>query len=47
MAFTGWPEEALDFYDGLTADNTKTYWTAHKAVYDDKVLRPMAELTRN
>jgi len=44
MAFGGWPEEALDFYDGLAADNTKTYWTAHKAVYDEKVLRPMAEL---
>ena len=27
MAFSGWPEEALDFYDGLVADNTKTYWT--------------------
>src|SRR6516164_1176702 len=45
MAFSGWPEEALDFYDGLVADNTKTYWTAHKAIYDEKVLRPMAELT--
>src|SRR6516225_10363040 len=44
MAFTGWPEEALDFYDGLAADNTKTYWTAHKAVYTDKVLGPMTEL---
>src|SRR5579862_3685858 len=45
MAFSGWPEEALDFYDGLAADNTKTYWTEHKAVYEDKILRPMAELT--
>jgi uncharacterized protein (TIGR02453 family) len=44
MAFSGWPEEALDFYDGLAADNTKTYWTANKAVYEDKVLRPMTEL---
>jgi len=44
MAFSGWPEEALDFYDGLAADNTKTYWTEHKAVYDEKILRPMAEL---
>jgi uncharacterized protein (TIGR02453 family) len=44
MAFSGWPEEALDFYDGLAADNTKTYWTEHKAVYDEKVLYPMAEL---
>jgi len=44
MAFSGWPEEALDFYDGLTADNSKTYWTANRAVYDELVLGPMAEL---
>jgi uncharacterized protein (TIGR02453 family) len=44
MAFSGWPEVALDFYDGLAADNTKTYWTANKAVYEEKVLRPMADL---
>src|SRR5271156_1850506 len=45
MAFSGWPEDALDFYDGLAADNSKSYWTEHKAVYEDQVLRPMAELT--
>jgi uncharacterized protein (TIGR02453 family) len=45
MAFSGWPEEALDFYDGLAIDNSKAYWTEHKAVYEDKVLRPMTELT--
>ncbi len=44
MAFSGWAEEALDFYEGLEADNTKTYWTRQKAVYEDKVLRPMMEL---
>jgi uncharacterized protein (TIGR02453 family) len=44
MAFSGWPEEALDFYDGLAADNTKTYWTEHRAIYDEKILRPMADL---
>lgn len=44
MAFSGWPEEALDFYDGLEADNSKTYWLAHKHVYDASVLAPMAEL---
>ena len=32
MSFQGWPEEALDFYEGLEADNSKAYWTAHKAV---------------
>ncbi|HEY6313982.1 MAG TPA: DUF2461 domain-containing protein [Streptosporangiaceae bacterium] len=45
MAFSGWPEEALDFYDGLEVDNSKSYWTEHKAVYEDKILRPMTELT--
>lgn len=45
MSFRGWPEEALDFYDGLEPGNTKIYWTAHKAVYDMAVLGPMTELT--
>lgn len=44
MPFDGWPEEALEFYEGLAADNSKAYWTAHKAVYEDVVLRPMTEL---
>ena len=44
MAFQGWPEEALEFYEGLAADNSKTYWTRHKATYDEMVLGPMAEL---
>ncbi len=44
MAFDGWPEEALEFYEGLAADNSKAYWTANKAVYEDAVLRPMTEL---
>lgn len=44
MAFGGWPEEALTFYEGLEADNSKSYWTSHKAVYDASVLAPMTEL---
>jgi uncharacterized protein (TIGR02453 family) len=44
MSFTGWPEQALEFYEGLEADNSKTYWTGHKAVYEDMVLGPMTEL---
>ena len=44
MSFHGWPEDALDFYDGLEADNSKAYWTANKAVYEATVLGPMAEL---
>jgi uncharacterized protein (TIGR02453 family) len=45
MAFGGWPPEALEFYEGLEADNSKSFWTRHKAVYEDAVLRPMQELT--
>src|SRR5260370_17112666 len=44
MSFQGWPEEALDFYEGLEADNSKAYWTTHKAIYEEKVRGPMAEL---
>jgi uncharacterized protein (TIGR02453 family) len=44
MAFEGWPAEALEFYEGLEADNSRTYWTRHKALYDETVLRPMTEL---
>ncbi|GAA1841970.1 DUF2461 domain-containing protein [Asanoa iriomotensis] len=44
MAFRGWPSEALEFYEGLEADNSKTYWTAHKDVYEDQVRAPMQAL---
>ena len=44
MAFRGWPAEALEFYEGLEADNSKAYWTQHKAIYDTAVLAPMQEL---
>ena len=44
MTFRGWPAEALEFYDGLAADNSKTYWTAHKSTYDDMVRAPMVAL---
>jgi uncharacterized protein (TIGR02453 family) len=45
MAFQGWPEAALDFFEGLERDNSKAYWTAHRPVYDEAVLGPMTELT--
>ena len=28
MAFGGWSAEALEFYEGLEADNSKSYWTS-------------------
>jgi uncharacterized protein (TIGR02453 family) len=44
MAFTGWPVEALEFYEGLEIDNSKAYWQAHKATYERSVEGPMEEL---
>jgi uncharacterized protein (TIGR02453 family) len=44
MSFHGFPVEALDFYEGLESDNTKTYWTAHKTIYDECVLAPLVAL---
>ncbi len=44
MVFAGWPIEAIEFYEGLEADNSKVYWQDHKAVYDRRVKAPMEEL---
>ncbi|MCG7580741.1 MULTISPECIES: DUF2461 domain-containing protein [Mycolicibacterium] len=44
MAFRGWPIEAVEFYEGLEADNSKVYWQEHKAVYERQVKAPMEEL---
>jgi uncharacterized protein (TIGR02453 family) len=45
VTFKGWPERALDFYAGLEADNSKSYWLAHKSEYDDAVKAPFVELS--
>jgi len=42
--FAGFPAEAFSFYEGLEADNSKTYWTAHKDVYDRCVRGPLTAL---
>ena len=44
MGFRGFPEEAVRFFEGLAADNSKAYWQANKAVYETAVRAPMAEL---
>ena len=44
MAFKGWPADALEFYEGLEADNSKVYWTEHKDTYTTAVHAPMAAL---
>ncbi len=43
--FSGFPDAALDFYDDLELDNTKSFWEAHKHVYDEAVRLPMLALT--
>ena len=37
MSFEGFPDEGLVFYEGLEADNSKTYWTRHKGAHDEHV----------
>jgi uncharacterized protein (TIGR02453 family) len=44
MGFTRFDDEAFEFYEGLRADNSKTYWTEHKHVYDRSVRAPMQAL---
>jgi uncharacterized protein (DUF2461 family) len=44
MGFSGWSPGAVEFFEGLQADNTKAYWSAHKEVYERSVRGPMAEL---
>ena len=44
MSFDGFPDEGLLFYEGLEADNSKTYWTAHRADYEAHVRAPMTAL---
>ena len=44
MAFSGISFVALDFYEDLEADNSKTFWTTHKHIYDEQVKAPLLEL---
>jgi uncharacterized protein (TIGR02453 family) len=44
MSFAGIPVAALDFYEDLENDNTKSFWTANKVVYDESVKAPLQEL---
>jgi uncharacterized protein (DUF2461 family) len=44
MAFQGRPGETLDFYEGVAAGNSRTCWTRHKALYEERVRGPMAAL---
>ena len=42
--FTGFPSQALDFYDDLEVDNSRAFWESHKGTYEYSVRRPMVAL---
>ncbi|MGF1648362.1 MAG: DUF2461 domain-containing protein [Kineosporiaceae bacterium] len=44
--FEGFGEDALDFYLGLAADNSRTYWQARRPRYESAVAEPMRALAR-
>jgi uncharacterized protein (TIGR02453 family) len=44
VTFRGFGERLIDFYEGLEADNSKAYWSDHKAIYDEHVHAPMVAL---
>ncbi|MGI5168005.1 DUF2461 domain-containing protein [Spirillospora sp. CA-253888] len=41
MTFNGFTEQTFAFYEGLLADNSKAYWTAHRDVYEEHVREPL------
>jgi uncharacterized protein (TIGR02453 family) len=44
LKFVGWADEALAFYEGLEADNSKAFWQANKQDYEESVRAPMEAL---
>lgn len=44
MTFSGFPPEAVEFYQQLELHNTREWWVAHKATYQDAVRVPVLEL---
>lgn len=43
--FSGFPPEAIEFYEQLDADNSKAFWADNKGRFADLVKAPMVELT--
>lgn len=44
VGFTGFGDAAVDFYEGLEADNSKAYWADHRHLYESDVREPMQAL---
>jgi uncharacterized protein (TIGR02453 family) len=43
--FRGWSKAAIDFYRELEVENSKTFWTAHKEIYETEVKAPFEALS--
>jgi uncharacterized protein (TIGR02453 family) len=43
-SFEGFGERALDFYEGLAADNSRSYWQDNQDVYREHVAGPLQAL---
>jgi len=43
----GFGPQARSFFEGLENDNSKEYWTANKAVFEEAVKEPMAALVES
>ena len=44
MGFSGFPVAAIEFYERLGADNSRTFWHENKATFEHAVKTPMIEL---
>lgn len=44
VTFRGFPPSAFSFYDGLHADNSRSYWLANKSVHVESVRGPLDDL---
>lgn len=44
MAFSGFPDDGITFYEQLAADNSKAFWAANKHRFVSDVKEPMLEL---
>ena len=45
MPFAGFPSAAFDFYARLELDNSRPFWLANKATYDEALKAPFAALS--
>jgi uncharacterized protein (TIGR02453 family) len=44
VSFQGFPAEAFGFYEGLAADNSRSFWAVHKGDYEVFVREPVRAL---